>query len=221
VVRQYDGALKGEHGTGRNIAPFVETEWGPEAYAIMRRLKELVDPHGLLNPCVILNPDPKAHLADLKSLPGVEDEVDKCIECGYCESKCPSQDLTLTPRQRIVVRREMVRLRDGGDNGNDREAQGTGYCFGRWRPTSLHGARHVRRGRAVRHRVPRLHQHRGPDEAIPSAATSGVGSESRRVLATQFAILEPAMRVGLWMGHAAQSFSAPQPWPGSRGPSGR
>src|SRR5512139_433130 len=116
VVRQYEGALKGEHGTGRNMAPFVETEWGPEAYAIMKRLKELVDPDGLLNPGVILNSDPKAHLADLKSLPGVEDEVDKCIECGYCESKCPSQDLTLTPRQRIVVRREMVRSKEqGGD----------------------------------------------------------------------------------------------------------
>ncbi len=110
VVTQYGGALKGEHGTGRNIAPFVETEWGPEAYAIMKRLKKLVDPDGMLNPGVILNPDPKAHLADLKSLPGIEDEVDKCIECGYCESKCPSQELTLTPRQRIVVRREMVRL---------------------------------------------------------------------------------------------------------------
>ncbi len=84
VVRQYDGALKGEHGTGRNIAPFVETEWGAEAYAIMKRLKSLVDPDGLLNPGVILNPDPKAHLADLKSMPEVEDEVDKCIECGYC-----------------------------------------------------------------------------------------------------------------------------------------
>lgn len=112
VVKRYDGALKGEHGTGRNMAPFVETEWGPEAYAVMQRLKALVDPEGLLNPGVIINPDPKAHLADIKTMPVVEDEVDKCIECGYCESKCPSLDLTLTPRQRIAVRREMVRLKD-------------------------------------------------------------------------------------------------------------
>jgi hypothetical protein len=33
---QYDGALKAEHGTGRNMAPFVETEWGAEAYWVMR-----------------------------------------------------------------------------------------------------------------------------------------------------------------------------------------
>jgi D-lactate dehydrogenase len=116
VVHKYDGALKAEHGTGRNMAPFVETEWGPEAYAVMKKLKTLADPENLLNPGVILNPDPAAHIADLKKMPVVEAEVDKCIECGYCEPKCPSRDLTLTPRQRIVVRREMQRLKDAGDH---------------------------------------------------------------------------------------------------------
>jgi D-lactate dehydrogenase len=113
VVERYDGALKAEHGTGRNMAPFVKTEWGKDGYDIMCRLKELVDPHNLLNPGVIINPDRKAHLANLKQLPSVEPEIDKCIECGYCEPKCPSRELTLTPRQRIVVRREMARLRVG------------------------------------------------------------------------------------------------------------
>jgi len=115
VVHKYDGALKAEHGTGRNMAPFVETEWGAEAYAVMQRLKALADPENLLNPGVIINPDPAAHLADLKKMPVVEAEIDKCIECGYCEPKCPSRDLTLTPRQRIVVRREMQRLKDDGN----------------------------------------------------------------------------------------------------------
>jgi D-lactate dehydrogenase len=126
VVHRYDGALKAEHGTGRNMAPFVETEWGSEGYEIMRRLKQLADPHNLLNPGVIINSDPRAHLEDLKRIPTIEPEVDKCIECGYCESKCPSRELTLTPRQRIVVRREMARLQDVKDsselyNALDRE----------------------------------------------------------------------------------------------------
>ena len=112
VVNRYDGALKAEHGTGRNMAPFVETEWGSEAYEIMRRLKQLADPHNLLNPGVIINPDRRAHLEGLKRIPTIEPEVDKCIECGYCETKCPSRELTLTPRQRIVVRREMARLQN-------------------------------------------------------------------------------------------------------------
>jgi D-lactate dehydrogenase len=111
VVSRYDGALKAEHGTGRNMAPFVTSEWGDEAYAIMRDLKRLVDPDGLLNPGVILNDDPRAHVTHLKGLSTVEEEVDQCIECGFCERMCPSRDLTLTPRQRIVVRREMARLR--------------------------------------------------------------------------------------------------------------
>ena len=112
VVGRYDGALKAEHGTGRNMAPFVGAEWGPEAYSIMRELKRLIDPDGLLNPGVILNDDPKAHVRHLKELATVEEEVDQCIECGFCERHCPSRELTLTPRQRIVVRREMARLRE-------------------------------------------------------------------------------------------------------------
>jgi D-lactate dehydrogenase len=114
VVNRFDGALKAEHGTGRNMAPFVETEWGPEAYEIMRQLKSLADPTGLLNPGVIINSDPHAHLHDLKQFPTVEPEIDKCIECGYCEPRCPSRELTLTPRQRIVVRREMARQQQLG-----------------------------------------------------------------------------------------------------------
>lgn len=114
VVHKYDGALKAEHGTGRNMAPFVETEWGKEAYAVMQQLKALADPKNLLNPGVILNPNPAAHMTNLKKMPVVEAEVDKCIECGFCEPVCPSRTLTLTPRQRIVVRREIERLKISG-----------------------------------------------------------------------------------------------------------
>jgi D-lactate dehydrogenase len=116
VVARYDGALKAEHGTGRNMAPFVEQEWGAELYGVMREIKRLVDPDGLLNPGVLLNDDPRIHLKNLKALPEVEEEIDRCIECGFCESKCPSRDLTTTPRQRIVLRREQARLRARGDD---------------------------------------------------------------------------------------------------------
>ena len=117
VVKRYDGALKAEHGTSRNMAPFVKAEWGAEAYSIMQRVKALADPENLLNPGVIINSNPRAHLEGLKPLPSVEEEVDRCIECGFCEPKCPSRELTTTPRQRIVLRREMARLAGaGGDS---------------------------------------------------------------------------------------------------------
>jgi D-lactate dehydrogenase len=116
VVGKYDGSLKAEHGTGRNVAPFVELEWGADALTTMRRIKTLFDPQGLLNPGVILNADPRAHLKDLKPLPAADPLVDKCIECGFCEPKCPSRGLTLSPRQRIVGWREIARLEaDGND----------------------------------------------------------------------------------------------------------
>lgn len=111
VSGKYDGALKAEHGTGRNTAPFVETEWGAEAYDIMRDLKSLLDPDNMLNPGVVINPDPQAHVKHVKSITQVAPVVDKCIECGFCESRCPSRRLTLTPRQRIVVQRELARMR--------------------------------------------------------------------------------------------------------------
>jgi D-lactate dehydrogenase len=94
VVNRYDGALKAEHGTGRNMAPFVETEWGEEGYRIMRELKALADPANLLNPDVIINPNPQAHITNLKDIPTVEPEVDKCIECGYCEPLCPPRKVS-------------------------------------------------------------------------------------------------------------------------------
>ena len=114
VTGKYDGALKAEHGSGRNMAPFIENEWGVEAVAIMRDIKSLFDPDSLLNPNVLINPDPQAHITDAKSIASVSPIVDACIECGFCESKCPSRYLTLTPRQRIIVQREIARLRDSG-----------------------------------------------------------------------------------------------------------
>jgi D-lactate dehydrogenase len=114
VATRFDGSLKAEHGTGRNMAPFVELEWGAAAYRVMRRVKALLDPHGLLNPGVILNDDPQVHLKALKPLPAADAVVDRCIECGFCEPKCPSRALTATPRQRITVAREVARLRASG-----------------------------------------------------------------------------------------------------------
>ncbi|MFO0583784.1 MAG: FAD-binding and (Fe-S)-binding domain-containing protein [Anaeromyxobacter sp.] len=116
VVNRFDGSLKAEHGTGRNMAPFVEKEWGSQAHGLMRRVKALLDPHGILNPGVILNDDPKAHLQSLKPLPAADPIVDRCIECGFCEPRCPSRNLSATPRQRIVVTREMARLRRSGED---------------------------------------------------------------------------------------------------------
>ncbi|MFE0737009.1 FAD-binding and (Fe-S)-binding domain-containing protein [Streptomyces sp. NPDC058855] len=113
TVERFDGSLKAEHATGRNIAPFLELEWGPRATELMWRTKELLDPEGVLAPRIVLDRDPQAHLRGLKTIPAVERIADPCIECGFCEPTCPSGDLTTTPRQRIVLRREMMRQAPG------------------------------------------------------------------------------------------------------------
>lgn len=110
VLHKYQGTLKAEHGTGRNMAPFVEAEWGGELYEIMKAIKQVVDPKNILNPGVIINEHADAHIRNLKQMPVVEEEVDKCIECGYCEPLCPSKDITLSPRQRIQIRRQLKKL---------------------------------------------------------------------------------------------------------------
>jgi len=195
VVHRYDGALKAEHGTGRNMAPFVETEWGSDAFQIMRQLKHLADPANLLNPGVIINADRKAHLADLKRFPSVEPEIDKCIECGYCEPKCPSRELTLTPRQRIVVRREMARQQEAGSselwNALDREfpymaldtCATDGLCATAC-PVNIDTGKLVKRFRNLR-------------------ASAGAHDWAVRI-ATNFSSTESGLRWALRLAHAAE-----------------
>ena len=109
ILDRYDGSLKAEHGTGLNMAPYVEREWGHEATELMWRVKELADPDGVLAPGVVLNRDPGVHLRNLRTTPPIEEVATNCVECGFCEPVCPSRELTTTPRQRIAIRREVAR----------------------------------------------------------------------------------------------------------------
>lgn len=132
VAVEFGGSLKAEHGTGRNMAPFVELEWGHDAYQLMWTLKRLLDPNGILNPDVVLSDDPQIHLKNLKPLPAADEIVDKCIECGFCEPVCPSKGLTLSPRQRIVMWRDIqAKKRAGVDTTaleRDYQYQGIDTC---------------------------------------------------------------------------------------------
>jgi D-lactate dehydrogenase len=116
VAVDYQGSLKAEHGTGRNMAPFIELEWGEQGFELMQQIKALFDPQLLLNPGVIINDDALAHIKNLKNLPAADPLIDKCIECGFCEPVCPSKGLSFTPRQRITSYREISRLTTTGEN---------------------------------------------------------------------------------------------------------
>ncbi|MCL7945469.1 FAD-binding and (Fe-S)-binding domain-containing protein [Marinobacter sp. ATCH36] len=122
VAVEFGGSLKAEHGTGRNMAPFVELEWGHDAWELMWKIKGLLDPDNLLNPDVVLSRDPDIHLKNLKPLPAADPLVDKCIECGFCEPVCPSEGLTLSPRQRIVIWRDIQAKKRAGEDTSELEA---------------------------------------------------------------------------------------------------
>ncbi len=116
VVDKYDGSLKAEHGTGRNMAPFVEKEWGKNAFDVMKAVKTLFDPKNLLNPGVIFNDDPECFVKGFKPMPLTNEHVDRCIECGFCEVNCLTCGFSLSSRQRIVIQREITRLRNSGED---------------------------------------------------------------------------------------------------------
>jgi D-lactate dehydrogenase len=197
VVNRYGGALKAEHGTGRNIAPFVETEWGADAYQVMRDLKSLCDPDNLLNPGVIINPNPSGHLSNLKPLPTVEDEIDRCMECGFCENRCPSRRLTLTPRQRIVLRREMRNLEATGCDPSALASICQDYVYAGMDTCAADGLCasacpvEINTGDLVKH----LRQ-----ESLSASAQSQAVQ-----LAHHFGWMEEGMRLAVGAGHAAQS----------------
>ncbi|WP_431215483.1 FAD-linked oxidase C-terminal domain-containing protein [Puia sp. P3] len=163
VIVRFGGALKAEHGTGRQIAPYVEAEWGPAAYAVMKELKALVDPANIVNPGVILSPGPDSHLQHLEVPAGGRrgGRQMRGVAC-YCEGSCPSRNFTLTPRQRIVLRRSLARLKAAGDSAAHDEILHD-YTFD--------GMDTLCGGRDVRDQLPGGYQYGGADQA-PAARES-------------------------------------------------
>ncbi len=201
VVGKYDGCLKGEHGTGRQFAPFIETEWGEEAYGVMKALKKLVDPSGILNAGVLINEDKYSYLQNLKGLAVVEEEVDKCVECGYCERRCPSRDYTMTPRRRISARRAMERLKAAGQMETYREIL-KDYEFDGMDTCAVDGMCaidcpvHINTGDLIKRLRRESHSETGNKRAV--------------LVAKHFKIAEQSARLALKVGFAINGFLGPR-----------
>lgn len=200
VSGKYDGALKAEHGTGRNMAPFIETEWGAEAYAIMRDLKSLFDPDRMLNPGVMINANPQTHVTHLKTMSLVSPEVDKCIECGFCESKCPSRRLTLSPRQRIVVQREIARMRVAGSSLEELDSIIDDYSYAGIETCAVDGLCatacpvDINTGDLTRR--------------LRAESVTTRGEHTANWLAEHFSIAESAIGFAVHLGHFAESITS-------------
>jgi D-lactate dehydrogenase len=197
IREKYDGALKGEHGTGRVISPYLQAEWGSNGLDIMRDIKSLFDPTGMLNPGVIINPDPRSHVSDVKDMPPVEEEVDKCIECGYCEPRCPSRSLTLTPRQRVVIRREIARQRSSSGNVNVLASLLEDFNYYGLETCAVDGLCalacpvNINTGDLTKH--------------LRAGLVTPQGEKNALWLAEHFAGVEKTLALGIGLGHAAES----------------
>ena len=189
IVGKYDGSLKAEHGTGINMAPYVEREWGEKATELMWRVKRLADPDGVLAPGVVLNRDPGVHLRNLKTTPAIEESASACVECGFCEPVCPSRNLTTTPRQRIVLRREMAR-QPAGLAGAEGAAGGVRVRL----------ARHLRRRRLLPARLPGRDRHRQAGQGAAPGAAHGAGRTSGAGRGEALGAVEAASRLALRLG---------------------
>ena len=123
-----------------------------------------------------------------------------CIECGFCEPRCPSRELTLSPRQRIVVARELARLRalDGrrghGDCGPSLE-----------RRLRVRGPRDLRRRLDVPDRVPGRDRHRRPGEGAEGGPPLALGERLAEVAADRFALTVRAGPRGLGLVAVARA----------------
>jgi D-lactate dehydrogenase len=200
ILDKYDGSLKAEHGTGVNMAPFVEREWGEKATEMMWRVKALADPEGVLSPGVVLNRDPGVHLRNLHTNPAIEEVATSCVECGFCEPVCPSRNLTTTPRQRIVIRREMARQPAGspvaqallGDYSYDSidTCAADGSC-------ALACPVGIDTGQLVKELRARQHTERSESVAL--------------AVAKRWGAVERAARGGLRLGHAIASVAGEAP----------
>ena len=135
LVKQYRGALSGEHGDGRLRSPMLHEFYGDEIMAMHARVKDAFDPQGIFNPGKIVDPEPNDvdwRVTPGESMPEFETvfdwsddqgflrSVEKCNGAGVCRQRegegrtmCPSYMATReekdSTRGRANVLRQLLR----------------------------------------------------------------------------------------------------------------
>ena len=111
LVKKYRGSLSGEHGDGRLRGEFIPLMVGAHCYGLMRQVKALFDPLGVLNPGKIVDTPPMdsslrhepghatpeyATVFDFSAADGVVRAAEKCNGSGDCR-KGPTAGGTMCP----------------------------------------------------------------------------------------------------------------------------
>jgi anaerobic glycerol-3-phosphate dehydrogenase C subunit len=61
------GTISGEHADGLVRTPFIKRQYGDEFYELLRQVKNIFDPQGIMNPGKIINDDPDIMTKNLKA----------------------------------------------------------------------------------------------------------------------------------------------------------
>lgn len=87
VLTRFQGSICGEHGDGRVRAEYVRRMFGDDLYALFVRIKQALDPAGVMNPGVKISEAPFTDHIDYTRLSKA------CATCGKCNSVCPVYDV--------------------------------------------------------------------------------------------------------------------------------
>lgn len=131
LVKKYRGSLSGEHGDGRLRGEFVRFMVGDDCYALMREVKAVFDPAGVLNPGKIIDAPPMdtslrhgpgepapeyETIFDFSAAGGVLRAAEKCNGSADCRKShlmggtmCPSYMATRNERDTTRARANMLR----------------------------------------------------------------------------------------------------------------
>lgn len=129
LAASYGGSMSGEHGDGRARSELLPLMYTPQALELFGQIKALFDPHGLLNPGVLVDPEPmheQVRVAQLHHSPLMRHDpafaraVHRCTGVGKCLANttaagsvmCPSYQATRddkdSTRGRSRVLQEMI-----------------------------------------------------------------------------------------------------------------
>lgn len=127
LVLRHSGVMSGEHGDGLQRSYLNEKLFGEELYSVMKKLKEIFDPHGVLNPGkVVRGPDSSLSLRLRKSAGDIATSLDwsregglaaaaaMCNGQGVCRKTaegimCPSYRATLDEGDSTRARANLLR----------------------------------------------------------------------------------------------------------------
>lgn len=140
LARDCGGVMSGEHGDGRVRGPLLERFYGPELMTAFRKLKAIFDPHGIMNPGMIVDVGPIDSITDhlrtdevthgapvdaIETYYDYEDQhgfrgaAEMCNGAGVCRktsggTMCPSYRGTLDERHATRGRGNALRLAISG-----------------------------------------------------------------------------------------------------------